>query len=235
MPIFSLTMPDELSIHSDAHFDINIWRNFKHESQNIASAVARSQHCAKLAKEFDIVPVTEDNLHILPQVDILLEKEFPRHGGAAHFLLSTLPFRGIYEPTLRDQVFHNCVQYVAFLEKGSGHCVATCGLYLMSKDYFDVVWGGWLVLAQEYRNRGFGRGIIEYCIAFYRGYAERNGQTKLHILTTDEPHVEAARSLYAMHGAQEIYSEPHPYVNGRSIVILEWDLFTDQGELQKSA
>ncbi len=228
MSLLTISMLDKLSVETDAPFDINIWKQFRAECAIISEDVIATQTSLNAPKAFDIVPITENNRHIIAQVDILLEKEFPKHGGALCFLLSTIPFPGLYDPLAQDHVFHNCLQYWAFVDKKTQACVGTCGVFLMNKNHKDVIGGGWLALSQEYRGHGLGRSMLEFVTTFSKIFATRNGQKTLECNTSDEPHVQSARQLYKSIGAKEVSFTPNPYVPGSYAIHVELDLFPEK-------
>ncbi len=224
MPIITLTMPDALTIDTDAPFDEKIWATFKREAVAAACDVLKSPFFDALQSHFDVAPITAKNHNLLASVDKLIEREFPKHGAPLHFLLSTLPLGGGYDPLLQDHLFHNCLQYWAFIDKNNQVCVGTCGIFLMSTNHAEALWAGWLVLDPSLRKQGTGKHLVDFVLAVSKVYGSAHGQTKLRFLTSNEKHVEAARHLYRAIGSQVIHSFPNPYVPGTEAMIMEWDI-----------
>lgn len=217
-------MPPKLAIETTTKFDELIWNAFKKEIAEIAIETLKQPQLAHLASHFDAEAITNGNLALIEHADTLLEREFPQHGAAAHFLLSTLPIPGLYDPIVEDHTHHNCLQYFAFIKKNTHTCLATCGFYMLNKDCHDALWSGWLVLDPAFRSQGFGKGMMIFCMEVFRAYGKKHGQKKLRFLTSNEPHVQAARSLYNAFGARELKCFPNPYTPGYDAVILECDI-----------
>jgi GNAT superfamily N-acetyltransferase len=217
-------MPEVLLLESSVDFSSDIWLQFKRESLEISERIIRENRAGELTTAFDVLPITPETRHLIPIAEPVVEREFPRHGASMHFLLSTLPLPGIYDPILKDHAFHNSLQYWVLLDKQSRTCAGTCGIVKGTKDHADSLWAGWMVLAPEYRNRGLGRGLVMFTVAFSQLYGARHGQRLLKCVTSDEPHVKPARTLYASFGARETASFPNPYVPGHNAIIVEYTL-----------
>jgi GNAT superfamily N-acetyltransferase len=211
-------------MNTDAPFDAKIWTSIKQKFIETGSGVLKQKRFERLLQTFNVVPITADNREMLLLANNLIEKEFPKHGAPLHFLMSTLPFGGGYDPILKDNLFHNGLQYWLFTDKASSSCAASCGLFLMEKDHATTIWAGWLVLSPEFRGQGLGKMLMEFIIECSKEFGKKNGQKKLCFSTSDEPHVEKARLLYRQLGFQEISIFPNPYVPGSQVIIEEMTL-----------
>jgi GNAT superfamily N-acetyltransferase len=197
--------------------------------------VLQKSEFRSLNAAFRVEPITHKNIAIIEHVDKLIEREFPKHGAPLHFLLSTLPVAGAYDPLLEDNLYNNCLQYWAFLDKNSSTCAATCGIFLMQKDHENTLWAGWLVLAPEFRKQGLGKQLIAFVLDFCKEYGNIHGHSTLQFLTSDEPHVQSARNLYALIGSKEARSFPNPYVPGSNAIVMQWPIPREEQEFMPLA
>jgi GNAT superfamily N-acetyltransferase len=224
MNVTAITLPEVLCLKTDADFSEKIWLEYRAEALALTPKVIQTKLLPSLTERFDFVPFTTQTHHMLSDVNSLLEQEFPRHGAAMHFLLSTLPLRGLFDPILNAHAYHNCLQYWVCIDKQNGKGIGTVGAFLGSPDHERNVWGGWLAVDREYRNFGIGMGLIEFVVGFGQLYGEKHGQKYIRLLTSDEPHVAKARELYKAWRCREVQRFPNPYIPGATAIVMETEL-----------
>jgi GNAT superfamily N-acetyltransferase len=224
MTVTAITLPEALCLNIAAPFSEKIWFEYRAEAQSLTQQVMQTKLLPSLTARFDFVPFTSQTLHLLTDVNALLEQEFPRHGAAMHFLLSTLPLPGLFDPILKAHAYHNCLQYWVCVDKQNNKTVGTVGVFLGNDDHERSIWGGWLAVDREYRSHGIGMGLIEFAVGFGQIYGEKHGQKYIRLLTSDEPHVAKARELYKAWNGYEVQRFPNPYVPGATAIVIEADL-----------
>jgi hypothetical protein len=224
MNLTTITLPEVLSLKTDAPFSEKIWSDYRAEALLLTPKVVQTKLLPSLAERFDFVPFTSQTHHLLTNVNALLEREFPRHGAAMHFLLSTLPLPGLFDPIMQAHAYHNCLQYWVCVDKQNGRTVGTVGAFLSNTDHERNIWGGWLAVDREYRSYGIGMGLIEFVVGFGQLFGEKHGQKYMRILTSDEPHVAKARELYKAWRCIEVGRFPNPYIPGATAIIMEGEL-----------
>ncbi len=87
---------------------------------------------------------------------------------------------------------------------------------------FGVIWLGWFGILEKYRGKGYGKELLEKCIAKFK----RMGYKELRLYTTkDAKHEAKARQMYAKRGFKKYWDNE---VDGVPCVWLKLDLI-EQG------
>jgi GNAT superfamily N-acetyltransferase len=224
MSKLSIVLPEAIEIDSSASFSAEEWKYFKREMEVVGEESASLLSIDSLFPWLEVVAFNATSYDLLNQVQSLLESEFPHHGAAFHFMMSSLPVPGVYDSTLGTALKNHSIQYWVFRDRRTNDVVATVGVYLTEADWRESLWGGWLVVAPKYRKQRVGQLVIDFAVVVCEIFGEIHGQKAIRLISSDEPHVAAARYCYDKCGFVEIRRFANPYVQDANVLIYELKL-----------
>lgn len=236
----SIVLPEAVEIDASVPFNAEEWHAFKREVEAMGQESVSLLSIESTFPWIDVVPFDVKSYGLLSSVQSLLEREFPHHGAAFNFMMSALPVPGVFDSTLGSALKNHSIQYWAFVDRRSNDVVATVGVYLTEVDWQESLWGGWLVVAPQYRKQKLGQLVIDFARVVCELYGQFHGQKVVRLLSSDEPHVAAARYCYEKCGFVEAKRFSNPYVPNANVLIYELKMtglteFLLGGRLLKSA
>ena len=105
-----------------------------------------------------------------------------------------LPYRWSVQrkhPVTKQKHGHNILVYY-LIYNHQCEVVALTGLYQEDGDPVDTCWLGWYGVLPEFRNRGYGKAVLEYTELL----AKQFGKRVIKLWTTEEPDEAAAQFLF---------------------------------------
>lgn len=108
----------------------------------------------------------------------------------------------------------NLTRFQYFAGVIDGKIIGTTGIYCHISDKNEANWVGWMCVLPEYRGRGLGKALLQFCIDRTR----EEGKPYLRLYTSDEPNERIAQKLYEKAGFVNIDMKPHAFIKKEHIV-----------------